>query len=46
MDPHSVNVNPQELRRAQAGWASFTRMTKYAALTIIALLILMAAFLV
>lgn len=46
MDPHSVNVNPQELHRAQAGWAGFTRMTKYAALAIIALLILMAAFLV
>ena len=46
MDPHSVNVNPQELHRAQAGWASFTRMTKYAALAIAVLLILMATFLV
>lgn len=45
MDSHNTDVNPKELARAQAGWSSFTHMTKYATISVIAILVLMAVFL-
>jgi hypothetical protein len=48
MDTHAhpaPDVNPQELSRSIHGWANFTKFAKYAILHIIALLILMAIFL-
>lgn len=45
MDSHNTDVNPQELARAQAGWSSFTQMTKYGTIAVIAILVLMAIFL-
>jgi hypothetical protein len=45
MDTHNTDVNPHELARAQAGWSSFTKTTKYATLGVIAILVLMAIFL-
>lgn len=45
MDTHNVDVNPKELARAQAGWSSFTQVTKYSTLVIIGVLVLMAVFL-
>ncbi len=50
MDTHHISVNtyvdPKELDRAHAMWADFTRFTKYGIITVVALLILMAIFLV
>lgn len=46
MESHStVPVDPHELQRAHVGWVNFTKFAKYGVLHIIALLILMAIFL-
>lgn len=45
MDTHNVEVNPQELARAQGCWVNFTQMTKYGTIAVIAVLVLMAVFL-
>ncbi|MDB5491443.1 MAG: hypothetical protein JWO78_1292 [Micavibrio sp.] len=48
MDTHGhppTDVNPQELSRAIHGWANFGKFATYGVLHVIALLVLMAIFL-
>lgn len=45
MDTHTTDVNPAELSRSQAMWVEFTRFAKYGIVSVVALLILMAIFL-
>jgi hypothetical protein len=40
-----VDVDPQALEHARGMWAGFTTMTKYGVIAVIAVLILMAVFL-
>lgn len=43
--PTASGVNPQELNRALHGWANFGAFAKYTVIGLIALLALMAIFL-
>lgn len=46
MDHHTTAaVNPDELARARTMWGAFTQFAKYSIIAIVALLVLMAAFL-
>lgn len=46
METHTVpETNPNELARANNGWASFTAFTKYGIISVIVILVLMAIFL-
>jgi hypothetical protein len=39
---HPVDIDPQDLRRAQHNWAGFTQLLKYSIIGIVAILILLA----
>lgn len=45
MDTNNTAVQPEELARAQQGWANFTRFSQIGTIAVIGLLVLMALFL-
>lgn len=45
MDMHNTDVQPQELTRAQQGWANFVKASQIVCTVTVAVLVLMAIFL-
>ncbi len=45
MDTNNTAVQPEELARAQQGWANFTHYSQIGTVVVIAILALMALFL-
>lgn len=41
--PSKISVDPQELKRAQDTWSAFTGMTKWAIISVIAVVAALAA---
>jgi hypothetical protein len=42
---HNTDVDPKELERAQAAWAGFTALMTRSVISVVAILVLMAWFL-